>query len=186
MKNKIGKFLLILSIIIIGVTACGNKEDEAQNQNQENETLSQNKPTSENEVEVIEEQESIFTEEEKLAVGRELLDIWYVKRLSATEKEELNQVRDIFKYPEDLKGSIEVFFDNGIAGKFENITLQLDNERTIDMKEKVFYYEAEATVSSVNKETGDTESFKEIVKMMVEQNEDGKFKIQDIKGSMLE
>ncbi len=181
MKNIIIKIMLLVFVVIIGLAACGNKEAEP-----EKEVPPQTEQAQEEEVEFNEGQASGFTEEQKFAAGRELLDIWYVKRLSAENKEELDPVREIFKDPEGFKSGIEVFFENGIAGKFKDITLQLDKERTVDIRPKVFYYETEATVSSVNKDTGAKESFKEMVKMMIEQNDAGKFLIHDLQGSMIE
>ncbi len=181
MKKILFKIAFVAFIVIIGLTACGKKEAQP-----EKEAPAQIEQAQKEEVELNEGQASGFTEEQKLATGQELLDIWYVKRLSAEKKEDLEPVRAVFKDPERFKSGIEVFFDNGIAGKFKDITLQLDKERTVDIKPKVFYYEAEATVSSVNKDTGATESFKEIVKMMIEQNDAGKFVIQDLQGSMVE
>lgn len=179
MKQILLKTAFIIFVVIIGLTGCGKKDAQP-----EKEAPAQTEPAQE-EVELNKGQASGFTEEQKLATGQELLDIWYVKRLSAENKEELEPVRAVFKDPERFKSGIEVFFDNGIAGKFKDITLQLDKERTVDIKPKVFYYEAEATVSSVSKDTGATESFKEIVKMMIEQNDAGKLVIQDLQGSMV-
>ncbi|HHW35847.1 MAG TPA: hypothetical protein GXX18_00875 [Bacillales bacterium] len=181
MKQILLKTAFIIFVVIIGLTACGKKEAQP-----EKEAPPQAEQAQEEEVEVNEGQVSGFTEEQKIAAGRELLDIWYVKRLSAENKEELDPVREIFKDPEGFKSAIEVFFDNGIAGKFKNIKVQLNKERTVDIRPKVYYYETEATVSSINKDTGEKESFKELVKMMIEQNDAGKFLIHDLQGSMVE
>lgn len=175
MKNK---FLVLLLIIVlgVGVLGCSSKSEEFK----ENSGATQTETADENETETV--ALDTFSEEEMLSASRNLVDIWY-KRLGAENKVELAPVYDIFRTPDTYKSAIEVFFDKEVAGTFKDITVETTNEQTGVVNENSFYYKGEISVSSTNKETGQIESFKESITMLIEKTEKGEYKIQVINGN---
>lgn len=175
MKNK---FLTLLLIVVlgVGVIGCSSKSDEIKENSGEPKT----ETADENQTQTA--APDTFSEEEMLSASRNLIDIWY-KRLGAEKKEELEPVYNIFRTPETYKGAIEVFFDKGVAGAFKDVKVEAQKEQTGIVNETSFYYQAEVSVSSTNKKTGKTESFKESITMLVEKNDKGEYKIQVINGN---
>lgn len=169
------KWIAILFIMVLALVGCNNGEVVEEPISQKGETEEPN------------DTEAIIglSEEQMIAASHELLEIWY-KRLEAKTKEALQPVNDILKSPDALKGAVEVFFDKGLNGMFEDIKIETDNDRALVASEKQFVYQGEVTVTSTNKERGQEESFKENITMLVEKFENGEFKIVSIQGKMVE
>ncbi|WP_102348277.1 hypothetical protein [Bacillus sp. Marseille-P3661] len=170
---KLVVLLLALSIAVFGCNrAEENQEPVAENpEKSQEETIPETPPTA-------------YSEEQMMTVSHDILNVWYVERLGAATREELEPVYDIFKDPAPYVTGIEAFFDNGIAGLFDDIKLETDNEKVMGIDEKSFYYQGDVTVSGHNKETDKVETFNETVKMAIEEVEEGSFKIHTIQAEM--